>query len=156
MGVLAFPSLVMGSAAMSIMAEITFMPGFHAISKSSQRASTSGEGWRLMRSCTLLSAMALVFPRARLDVLRVNGFVFKAGFVGVGGKIRFGGFHELGIVAFREIWFVVRAAGFIAQCRTLGDHAGELQHVVKLASEDERSIRPHTLVTKVDALESMN
>ena len=54
MGVVARPSAVTGLAAISIMAEMTFMPGRHSSSKFSQTAGASGLAWRLIsnvRSC---------------------------------------------------------------------------------------------------------
>src|SRR5438876_6607622 len=57
MGVVGLPSLVTGLAAMSIMAEITFMPGFHGISNSSQWASAFGAAWRLILSWTVFAAI---------------------------------------------------------------------------------------------------
>ena len=48
MGVVARPSAVTGLAAISIMAEMTFMPGRQWSSKFSHTAGASGLAWRLI------------------------------------------------------------------------------------------------------------
>ena len=57
MGVVGRPSAVTGLAAISIMAETTFMPEYHASSKRSQTAGASGLAWRLISNCTVLVAI---------------------------------------------------------------------------------------------------
>ncbi len=59
MGVVGLPSRVTGLAAISISEEITFMPGCHASSNSSQRDSAAGVAWRLILMMTDLFA---IFP----------------------------------------------------------------------------------------------
>ena len=44
----------------------------------------------------------------------------------------------------------MRAAGLIAHLRTLRDHPGQLQHVVKLAREDNRRVGPLRPITEID------
>ena len=51
------PSAVTGLAAISIMAEMTFMPGRHSSSNFSHTAGESGPAWRLISSATVLVAM---------------------------------------------------------------------------------------------------
>src|SRR6185437_1640884 len=63
MGVVALPSRVTGFRAISIIEEITFMPGCHASSNSSQRGLSSGEDWRRILKRTVLSDMFRQFER---------------------------------------------------------------------------------------------
>jgi hypothetical protein len=56
------PSAVTGLAAISIMAEMTFMPGRQGSSNRSHTAGASGLAWRLISSCTVLVAMMLFDP----------------------------------------------------------------------------------------------
>jgi hypothetical protein len=58
MGVVGLPSRVTGFNATSMNSEITFKPGFHASSNSSQRDSLEGDAWRLILKSTLLFAMS--------------------------------------------------------------------------------------------------
>src|ERR1022692_5323773 len=87
MGVVSSPSAVTGLAAISIMAEMTFMPGRQGSSNRSQTEGASGLAWRLISSEAVFVAMrrvslclfgCRVTARARLDVLRVHFFVFEA------------------------------------------------------------------------------
>ena len=48
MGVVRLPSAVTGLAAISIIAEMTFMPGRHSSSNFSHTAGASGLAWRLI------------------------------------------------------------------------------------------------------------
>ena len=57
MGVVGRPSAVTGFAAISIMAEMTFMPGRHSSSNFSHTAGSSGLAWRLISSITVLVAI---------------------------------------------------------------------------------------------------
>src|SRR5258708_39135743 len=57
MGVVAGPSAVTGLAAMSIMAEMTFIPGRHSSSKFSHTEGALGLAWRLISNATVLFAM---------------------------------------------------------------------------------------------------
>src|SRR5260370_39306819 len=57
MGVVARPSAVTGLAALSIMAEMTFMPGRHSSSNRSHTAGASGLAWRLISNETVFVAM---------------------------------------------------------------------------------------------------
>src|SRR6266481_2419313 len=59
MGVVGLPSRVTGLAAISIMAEITFMPDFQVSSNSSQCACASGLAWRLILRTTVLAMVIL-------------------------------------------------------------------------------------------------
>jgi len=59
MGVVAWPSAVTGLAAISIMAEMTFIPGRQGRVNVSQTAGASGLAWRLISSVTVFSAMIL-------------------------------------------------------------------------------------------------
>src|ERR1035441_3065878 len=108
MGVVARPSAVTGLAAISIMAEITFMPGCHSSSKLSQTEGASGLAWRLISNPTVLVAMwrvslclfcCRVAARARLDVLRIDFFVFEAGTFRRAGEAGLCGLQELLVVA---------------------------------------------------------
>jgi hypothetical protein len=63
MGVVSRPSAVTGLAAISIMAEMTFMPGRHSSSKLSHTAGASGLAWRLISNATVLVAMMFAFPQ---------------------------------------------------------------------------------------------
>jgi hypothetical protein len=65
MGVVARPSAVTGLAAISIMAEMTFMPGRHSSSNFSQTAGASGLAWRLISSVTVLVAMMFLWSPSR-------------------------------------------------------------------------------------------
>ena len=69
----------------------------------------------LVACCT-----ALVFAWARLDVLRVDFFVFKMRLAGFGVESGLGGLEELFVVAVWEVRLIVRAAGFIAEDCALG------------------------------------
>jgi len=69
-GVVARPSAVTGLAAISIIAEMTFMPGRHSISKFSHTAGASGLAWRLISNCTVLFAIVSL---PRLIWLRRSG-----------------------------------------------------------------------------------
>src|SRR5713101_4214210 len=63
MGVVALPSRVTGLAAISISEEITFMPGCHASSNSSQYDLEVGVFWRLiLRRTDLFSAILSHLP----------------------------------------------------------------------------------------------
>src|SRR5438270_6569540 len=157
MGVVGLPCLVTGLAAMSIIAEITFIPGFHASSNSSQTGSASGLACRRIFICTVFAAisyrpLSLVTSRPRLDQRGVYGFPLESGFIRIWGKISFSRFQEIGVITFREIRLIVRAARFIATQSALCHHPRQLQHVVKLAGEHERRIRPMAAIAKIDAL----
>src|ERR1035441_452379 len=62
MGVVGRPSAVTGLAAISIIAEMTFMPGRHSSSNFSHTAGASGLAWRLISSAMVLSAMIPLGP----------------------------------------------------------------------------------------------
>src|SRR5271157_3881116 len=103
MGVVGRPSAVTGLAAISIMAETTFMPGRHSSSKLSQTAGASGLAWRLISKATVLCAMrrvslclfgCAVVARARLDVLRIDGLVLESRALGRAGEAGLGGLQE--------------------------------------------------------------
>jgi hypothetical protein len=57
MGVVGLPSAVTGFAAISIIAETTFMPERQSSSNVSQTAGASGLAWRLISKVTFLVAM---------------------------------------------------------------------------------------------------
>src|SRR6266508_5463794 len=181
MGVLALPSRVTGLSAISMNNEITFIPGRHGISYSSQKGWLVGVAWRLILKSTLLSAMSskpfcpstqqrarrgphflpsahadgragikklfrVVTARTRFDERGVHRLPLKARLIRIGRKVRLGRLQEPLVVALRKIRLVVRAARFVAQERTLGDHARQLQHVVELPRKHERLVGPHRLV----------
>src|ERR1039458_10194739 len=56
-GVVLWPLAVTGLPAISIIAEMTFMPGRHSISKPSQTAGASGLAWRLISKDTVFFAI---------------------------------------------------------------------------------------------------
>src|SRR5882724_9533030 len=56
MGEVVSPAVVTGLAAISIRLEITFMPGFHSISKLSHCAAELGSAWRLILKRTVFVA----------------------------------------------------------------------------------------------------
>src|ERR1035441_848663 len=161
MGVVARPLAVTGLAAISIMAETTFMPGRQGSSKLSQTAGASGLAWRLISIATDLFAVVamrrvslclfgcVVTARARLDVLSIDFFVLEAGTIGGSGETGLGGLEELLIVAVGEVGFVVGAARLIAEDRSLDHGAGELQHVIELAGKGEAGIGPLAAVREV-------
>src|SRR5215469_1857669 len=146
MGVVGLPSAVTGFAAISIIAEMTFMPGRHSSSNRSHTAGDSGLAWRLISKLTVFVAMmpfglylipshvsesrrgapklfgGVVSARARLDVLRVHFFEFELRAVAMARETRLGGLQELLVVALGEVRFVVRAARFIAQDRALNNY----------------------------------
>src|SRR5580692_11267441 len=108
MGVVSIPSAVTGLVAISIMAEMTFMPGRHGSSNLSHIEGASGLAWRLISSVTVLVAMRRislcllgrgVTARARLDELRVDLFVLEARTIGRAGKAGLGGLEKLLVVA---------------------------------------------------------
>ena len=57
MGVVGLPSAVTGLVAISIMEEMTFIPGRHSSSNFSQTAGASGPAWRLISNDTVRVAM---------------------------------------------------------------------------------------------------
>jgi hypothetical protein len=68
MGVVVLPSRVTGLAAISIMAEITFIPGFQVSSNSSQRGLDLGFSWRLILRMTVFvpdGAIIVLSPVAK-------------------------------------------------------------------------------------------
>src|SRR5438105_1477666 len=119
---------------MSIMAEMTFMPGFQGISNSSQWAAASGPAWRLILSWTVFEVgWGMLFGHVvsagtRFDDASVDCFPLEAWLICIRREVGFGGLQEIGIVALRELWFVMRPARFVSSCRALRDHARELQH----------------------------
>ena len=62
MGVVGRPSAVTGLVAISIMAEMTFMPERHSSSNFSHTAGASGLAWRLISSC-MVFGMIRSFPQ---------------------------------------------------------------------------------------------
>src|SRR5580658_2887255 len=142
MGVVSIPSAVTGLAAISIMAEMTFMPGRHGSSNSSQTEGAAGLAWRLISSATVLVAMrrvslclfGCVIPaRARLDELGVYFFVFEARTFRCAGECGLGGLEELLVVAVGEVRLVMSASGFVSQKGAKCHSAREFQHVLQLA-----------------------
>src|SRR5512146_425099 len=95
-----------------------------------------------LRSRSTSLCRCVVPTRTRLDQRDIHGFKLEARLVGVGGEVCFRRLQELFIVALWEIWLVVRPARLVAHGRTLGNDARQLQHVVKLARERERRVRP--------------
>ena len=76
MGVVGRPSAVTGLVAISIMAEMTFMPGRHSSSNFSHTAGASGLAWRLISSCTVLVAMISLRARLLFDSARTEPELF--------------------------------------------------------------------------------
>src|SRR5438270_14087681 len=108
MGVDGLPCCVTGLAAMSIIAEITFIPGFHASSNSSQTGSASGLACRRIFICTVFAAISYrplssVPSRPWFDQRCVYGFPLETGFIRIGSEVRFSRFQEIGVIAFGEI-----------------------------------------------------
>src|ERR1039457_5038413 len=161
MGVVGRPSAVTGLAAISIMAEMTFMPGRHSSSKVSHAEGASGLAWRLISNDTVLVAMrrvslclfgCVVTARARLDVLCVDFLVLETRAFGRAGEAGFSGLQELLIVAVREVGLVMSATGLVAQQRSQDNTAGELQHVFQLAGKGEAGVCPLATVAEIDLL----
>src|ERR1700722_4057190 len=155
MGVVSIPSAVTGLVAISIMAEMTFMPGRHGSSNRSQTEGASGLAWRLISSVTVFVAMRRVSlcllgrgvtARARLDELGVDFFIFESWTFGRAGEACLGGLQELFIVAVREVRLVVRASGLATEHRTKSNCAREFQHVLQLARKGEAGVGPLTAV----------
>src|SRR4051812_21176170 len=103
MGVVALPSRVTGLVAISIMAEITFMPRFQGSSNSSQRELIDGFSCRLIFRSTVLSGIRIssrsfcyvVSPRSRRNQRGIHRIEFKAWLIRVGGEISFRGFQPV-------------------------------------------------------------
>src|SRR5215467_9853045 len=70
MGVVALPSRVTGLRAISIIEEITFIPGCQASSNSSHLGLSLGDGWRrILKRTDLESAMVRIFGLCRLSLV---------------------------------------------------------------------------------------
>src|ERR1700722_1050758 len=95
-----------------------FIDGRHGSANSSQRAASFGLAWRLMRRTTcFISAMPTSFccvitTRARRNLRNIDGLVGELDVVI--HPFCAGGLQPVGVVAFREVGLVVRAAGFVA------------------------------------------
>src|SRR5271155_3433390 len=117
-GVVFLASRVTGFSAMSRRQIMIFIDGRHGSANSSQRAASFGLAWRLMRRTTcLVSAMPTSFcgvitTRARRNLRDIDGLVRQLNVVVHPFCAR--GLEPVGVVAIREIGFVVRAAGFVA------------------------------------------
>src|ERR1700719_2391724 len=117
-GVVFLPSRVTGFSAMSRKQMMMFNDGRHGSANSSQRAASFGLAWRLMRRTTcFVSAMPTSFcgvitTRARRNLRNIDGIVRKLNVVVLPFCAR--GLQPVGVVAFREVRFVVRAARFVA------------------------------------------
>src|SRR6476646_2009589 len=73
----------------------------------------------------------VVSSRPRRDQRNIYWLEFKLGFVGIRSERRLGRLQPVLVVALGKIRFVVRAPRFVAHGRSLGNHAGKLQHVVE-------------------------
>src|SRR5882724_3820138 len=154
MGEVGLPCRVTGLAAISISEEITFMPAFHASSNSSQWGLAWGVACRLIlkRTLFLLSAMGFfiqyeicrdsVLPRTWRDQRNIHRLEFKTRFIRIRGEVCLGCLQPVFVVAVRKIRLVMRPSRFITKRRALGDHAGQLQHVVKLTRKHDGCVRP--------------
>src|SRR6202012_4229583 len=129
MGVVARPSDVMGLVAISIMAEMTFMPERHSSSNFSQTTGESGLAWRLISNATVFAMsdfprilqqsiagtacshlkknclFRVVTARTRLDVLNIDCFVFKFRSNARSCIAGLGRLQELLVVAIGEVGF---------------------------------------------------
>src|SRR5450631_68665 len=146
MGVVGRPSAVTGFAAISIMAEMTFMPGRHSSSKISHTAGALGLAWRLISKATVLFAIwrvslcllgCVVAAWTRFDELRVDVFVFEARTIVCPGEAGLGGLQEFFIIALGEVGLVVRAARLVTKQCSQSNGPGELKHVFQLTGEGE-------------------
>ena len=79
-GVVGLPSAVTGLAAISIIAEMTFMPGRHSSSNFSHTAGASGLAWRLISNVTVFVAMSSLRVRPGFSRLaaRLKSCSFKS------------------------------------------------------------------------------
>src|SRR6266536_5178722 len=96
----------------------------------------------------------LILPRPRRNQRNIYWLELEPRLVRVGSEIGLGCLQEVLVVALGEVGLIVRAAGLVAQLRTLGDDPRQLQHVIKLAREDERRVRPHGAVAQVHVAEA--
>ena len=166
MGVVGLPSAVTGLAAISIMAEMTFMPGRQWSSKFSHVAGASGLAWRLISNLTVFamvlfrgvslpsrgSSISFISRRRSGAVVGLMYCVStssnsKRGPSACAGEAGLGGLQEFLVVALREVGLVVRAARFVAEECALDDDARELEHVVELTGEGEAGVGPLALVS---------
>src|ERR1700722_3556490 len=74
---------------------------------------------------------ASILPRPWWNQRRIHRFKLKLRLIRIGRENRFRRLQEILVIALGEIWFVVRPARVVAQPRSLGNHAQQLQHVVK-------------------------
>src|SRR6266581_7046539 len=144
MGVVARPAAVTGLAAISIMAEMTFIPGRHSSSKFSHTAGALGLAWRLISNATVLFAIGRVslclFGRVvaawpRLDELNVDVFEFKTWTLCRTGEAGFCRLQEFLIVAVGEVGLVMRSTRLVTKQSALRHDTRKLKHVLQLASE---------------------
>src|SRR6202030_2646462 len=128
-GVVFLASRVTGFSAMSRKQMMMFIDGRHGSANSSQRAASFGLAWRLMRRTTcFVSAMPTSFcgvitTRARRNLRDIDGLVGQLNFVV--HPFCAGGLKPVGVIAFREIGLVVRAAGLVAIVGPDGDDTGQ-------------------------------
>ena len=120
------PSAVTGLVAISIMAEMTFMPERYLELKLFPHRRCVGAGlaldFELNSLChwsvsSLDHFVASVLSRTRLDVLNIYGLKLELGDGARSGKAGLGGLQKLLIVAIGEVGLVVCAARLVAQDR---------------------------------------
>src|SRR4029077_7085797 len=153
-GVVFLPSRVTGFSAMSRKQIMMFSDARHDSANSSQRAFSFGLAWRLMRRITCFfsaiptSLRRVVATRARRNLRNIDGLGRELDVVI--HPFCPGGLQPVGVVAIRKIGLVVRAPGFVAVERTDGDDAGQDQHILELAREVQRLIRPPRAIAEID------
>src|SRR2546427_3532870 len=93
---------------------------------------------------------ASILPRPWRNQRSVHRLELEARLIDIGSEGRFGRLQPVLVIAFWEVWLVVRSARFVPQARALRDHPGQLQHVVKLTRKCNGGIRPLRAVAEID------
>src|SRR5579871_1615808 len=91
-----------------------------------------------------------ILPRTWRNQRYIHRLELELRFVRVRSEICFCSLQPVLVVAVGEVGFVMGAAGLVAHTRTLRDHAGQLQHVVKLPRENYCRVRPLRAIAQVD------
>src|SRR6266487_689214 len=169
-GVVFLPSRVTGFSAMSRRQMMTFMEGRHCRENSSQRAGSFGLAWRFTLTMTcFVSAMnprqakpqarwpevqilfrGVVTARPRPDERNVDRLVGELDFVVHPLSAR--GLQPVGVVPAGKVRLVMSAARLVARQRAKRDHPRQDQHVLQLAGEVQRLVRPLRAVAEIDFL----
>src|SRR6266487_2102975 len=169
-GVVFLPSRVTGFSAMSRRQMMTFMEGRHCRENSSQRAGSFGLAWRFTLTMTcFVSAMnprqakpqarwpevqilfrGVVTARPRPDERNVDRLVGELDFVVHPFSAR--GLQPVGVVPAGKVRLVMSAARLVARQRAKRDHPRQDQHVLQLAGEVQRLVRPLRAVAEIDFL----